>query len=388
MFREKKQILKRLTLFISLLLSGHIYSQSKDSQIFQYLNVDLGVGSIYNDNILNYSDYYLTKFINKQDSGRFHINTSDGLVWDQSVKIAPVFQFFGKNKTILEGNFSRQSFINNPIKNWNKIDFGIKQYFLWKTNFGFSYTYIPVFYIRHYRDDDLKDVYGYTPETFQPFGFAKNDYGIFIEKAFFKHNFTRLRLSFNDEQYYYNKYFTEYDCNNKNYGISLYQSIRDKIKFKLGYTFTVSNAKGFDELSEIKENSDDSDPSYKADAYRATIKYPLPRIFNKVHTIGVDAEYERSCYTSRHYLQTDRLHAGRVDDFYKMEVNYEIKLLKPLTVSCFYKWYKRDADTRADANKEYVSQEKDFTQQQFGLELTYRFKNTRFKRSDSKQNNE
>ncbi len=377
-------VLKRLPLFIFLLAWGRICAQSKDDKVFQYLNIELELGSVYNDNILNYSDYYLTKFLNKQDSGRFHINTSDGLVLDQSIKIAPVFKFFGKNKTVLEGDFSRQSYINNKIKNWNKFNFSIKQYFKNKIIINLSYSYIPEFYIRHYRDDDLADVYGYTPETFQPFGFAKNDYGIWIEKAFFKHNSTRLRLSFNNEQYFYNKYYTEYDCNNENYAISIYQSIKDKIKFKLGYRFIVSNAKGFDEFQETKDNSDDSDPSYKADAYSGTVRYPLPRIFNKQHTIGVDAEYKRSCFTSMHYLQTDRLHAGRIDDVYKMGINYEIKLSRPLRISGFYKWYKRDSDTRAEANKEYVSQEKDCTQQQFGLAVTYYFKDINFVRSGSK----
>jgi hypothetical protein len=364
-----------------------VSAQSKKNKVFKFLNIELGLGTIYNDNILEYSDYYLSKFLNKQDSGRFYINTSDGLVLDHSVKVASTFQFFGKNKTVLVGSFRRKSYVNNKIKSWNQIDFGIKQYFNWKITLNLSYSYIPKFYIRHFRDDDLVNIYGYTPETFQPFEFAENDYGLWIEKAFFKHNFTRLRFSFNYEQNFYNKYFTEYDCNNKIFAVRFYQSIRDKLKFKIGYQYIISNAKGYDGFQETKENSDDSDPSYKADEFSGTIEYPLPRIFNKQHTISVDFEYKRSCFSSKHYLEIDRIHAGRIDNFYKIEINYEMKLLRSLSISGFYKWCKRDSDTRAEANKVYLSQEKDYTQQQFGLALTYNFKDITFTRSRSKQDN-
>ncbi len=362
-----------------------VSAQSKKKKVFQFLKIELGLGTIYNDNILEYSDYYLTKFLNKQDSGRFNINTSDGLVLDNSLKVASTFQFFGKYKTVLEGGFRRKSYINNKIKSWTQIDFDIKQYFNWKITLNLSYSYIPKFYIRHFRDADLVDIYGYTPETFQPFQFTKNDYGIWIEKAFFKHNFTRLRFSFDFEQNFYNKYFTEYDCNKEIFGIRIYQSIKDKVKFKIGYQYVISNAKGFDNSQETKENSDDSDPSFKADEISGSVEYPLPRIFNKQHTISLDVDYKRSCFSSKHYLELDRMHAGRIDRFYKIEINYEIKLLRSLSISGFYKWCKRDSDTRAEANKVYLSQEKDYTQQQFGLAVTYSFNDIRFTRSRSKE---
>jgi hypothetical protein len=79
------------------------------------------------------------------------------------------------------------------------------------------------------------------------------------------------------------------------------------------------------------------------------------------------------------------MHAGRIDRFYKIEINYEIKLLRSLSISGFYKWCKRDSDTRAEANKVYLSQEKDYTQQQFGLAVTYSFNDIRFTRSRSKE---
>lgn len=384
MIKKDCFVVRFIPLLFFLLFFGRICAQSKNDKVFQFLKIELGLGTIYNDNILKYSDYYLAKFLNNEDEGRFHINTSDGLVLDQSIKITPTFKFFGKNKTVLEGNFNQQSYINNNIKTWNKISFDLQQYITRKLIINLSYSYLPRFYVRHYRDDDWVDIYGYAPETFQPFQFAKNEYGFWIQNSFFKKKNTRLRLSIDYEQYFYNKHFTEYDCNNMNYTISFYQFITNKLKFETDYQFVVSNAKGYDDFQETKDLSDDADASYKADEYSGAIEWSLPMFYKKPHNLGVDFVYKRSCFTSKHYLEIDRMHAGRVDDRYKIGINYEVRLSRPLTVSGFYKWCKQDSDTRAEENKELVSQERDYTQQQFGLTFTYIFKDIRFSRSKSK----
>jgi len=378
-------IVRLIPLLFLILFFGHVRAQTEKKKIFQYLKIELGLGTIYNDNILRYSDYYLTKFLNNEDEGRFHINTSDGMVLDQSINIASTFLFFGKNKTILEGGYTRQSYINNKIKTWNQIDFNLKQYITNRLVINLSYSYLPRFYVRHYRDDDWVDVYGYVPETFQPFIFAKNDYGLWAQYSFFKNKKTRLRLSFDYENYFYNKHFTEYDSKNQNYAINFYQSVKEILKFEAGYQFVISKAKGFDEIQETRDNSNDSDASYKADEYSCAINWTLPNLLRKPNNINVDFEYRRTCFSSKHYLEIDRMHAGRIDNFYKIGINYEIKLLRPLSISGFYRWCKQDSDTRAEANKEFISQEKDFTQQQFGLKFTYKFRDIKFSRSNSRK---
>ncbi len=376
---------KLILLLFFLLFFSHINAQSKKDKGFQSLKVELDLGSIYNDNILKYSDSYLTKFKNKEDEGRFHINTSDGLVLDKSLKLSSTFLFFGKNKTILDGSIARHSYINNKIKTWNQIDFGLQQHITKRLIINLSYSYLPKFYVRHYRDDDWVDIYGYVPETFQPFEFAKNAYGFWIQNSFFKNKQTKLRLSLDYGKYYYNQHFTEYNSNNLNYGINLYQTVKKKLKFELGYQFVTSKAKGFDGIQETKDNSDDSDASYESDEFSSAIKWTIPQFYYKPHNIGVDFEYKRSCFTTKHYLENDRIHAGRIDDLYKIGINYEVRLLEPLTVSVFYKWCKQDSDTRAEENKELVSQEKDYSQQQFGLTFNYIFKDIKFTRSNSKK---
>jgi hypothetical protein len=379
---KKKCFVWLFSLLLFLLVSARIKAQSEKEKVFQGLDLELGLGSIYDDNILKYSDYYLTKFKNHEDSGRFHVNTTDGLIIDQSVKLTPTFLFFGKNKTVLVGDFDQQTYVNNKIKNWNKISVGLQQFIVKKLSIDFSYSYLPSFYVRHYYDEDWVAIYGYAPETYQPFEFSKNEYGFWIQNTFFKNLNTRLRLSFDFEQYFYNEHFIEYDSKNLVYGINLYQPVKKKFKFELGYRFISSNAKGYDEPGETKDSSDDSDPSYNADEYNGAIKYIFQPIFKRTSNINIDFTYKRSCYTTKHYLELDRLHAGRTDDLYKLKISYEIFLLKSLTLSGFYYWCKQDSDTRAEANKELVSQEKDYLHHQYGLTFKYIFRDIRFPHSD------
>lgn len=389
MINKGYYLLRLIPLLFLLLFFSRIYAQTtkkEKAKVFQFLKIELNLGAIYNDNILKYSDNYLTKFQNNEDEGRFHINTSDGAVLDQSIKLASTFLFFRKKKTILEGGFSRQEYLNNKIKTWNQIDFGLQQYITSRLVINLSYSYIPKYYVRHFRDEDWVDVYGYVPEAFQPFDFAKNEYGFWIQNTFFKKKKTKLRLSFDYEQYFYNTHFTEYDCNNLNFGAKFYQTIKKKLKVEVGYQFVDSKAKAYDEPQEIKEISDDADASYKADEFSGAIKWGLPNVFRRMHSIDADFSYRRSCFTTIHFLELDRLHAGRVDDLYKLGINYDFRISEPLTVSFYYKWYKLDSDTRAEENKEYVSQEKDYTQQLFGLKFTYIFKEITFHRSKPKTN--
>jgi hypothetical protein len=70
----------------------------------------------------------------------------------------------------------------------------------------------------------------------------------------------------------------------------------------------------------------------------------------------------------------DPEHAGRVDNVLNLQVNYNVKLSKALELNAFFKWFGRDSRTTSDINSEYVSEEKDYTQYQVGLELDYGFK--------------
>jgi hypothetical protein len=158
------------------------------------------------------------------------------------------------------------------------------------------------------------------------------------------------------------------------YGFRIYQSLFKNLDINFGYFYTTSDAKGYDELNEIKASSDDSDASNYEHAYFAGFDFALPKVFSRNNDISIDAQYLRGFYTTDHYLELDPLHAGRYDYNYRVFVNYNIDLMENFSATAFYHWFGRESSTSAEANREYVSDEKDYTQYRIGINFNYLIK--------------
>lgn len=248
---------------------------------------------------------------------------------------------------------------------------GFRHYLSKQLSFKLSYSHIPDFYIRHFRDDDWVNVYGYTQEAFQPMAFAKDSYSFWAQNTFFEN--TRINFSVSYMNYFYNKHFTEYDCNNMEYELKVYQPIHKKVKLVLGYQYSTSDAKAYDEPFESKESSNDSDGSFDEDQFLLGLDWNMPRIFNHYNTLDVDAKFMKRYFSSTHFLEEDPTHAGRVDDNFRLYATYSISLKRNLKLSVFYNWLYRKSDTTAEANKEYLKNEKAYRQSLIGFKITYSF---------------
>lgn len=333
--------------------------------------IDLRFGSMYDNNILKYSDKYIERFKNLEDPGRFHINRYDDLVLDYSLGLSYTDKIFWGLKTILlaEANYNEYSY--NSIKSWTNYSVGWRQYIGGSASFMISYTHIPRFYVRHFRDEDWVVVYEYTPETFQPYEFAKDDYSFWFQYYITKG--TRLRLYFSYMQYFLNKSNTEYDSNDVLYGFRAYQKITDDIKINFGYKYATSDAKGYDELTEIKSIADDADATNYEHTYIVGCEVDLPRIFNLRNDFSVTFQHSRQFFTTSNYLELDPIHAGRYDYDSRIYANYDIRIYSDLSLRVFYNWIYRDSGTSAKQNNEYLSDEKDYKQSQVGINLKYKF---------------
>ncbi|MCX6234778.1 MAG: hypothetical protein NT175_08645 [Bacteroidetes bacterium] len=362
-----------LFLIIIFSLSGsNALAQKKSPKKVQPFEVEFSFATIYDNNILKYSEKYLERFLNHEDEGRFHIDTYDDVILNQSLKLSSTFRIFGNLKSKINFDFNNNLYVINGIKNWYYASLGFQQYLTKRASLKIFYNYIPDFYVRHFRDDDWVDIYGYTPETFVPFGYSKDNFGFWIQNTFFRD--TRVKLAIDYSKYYYNQHYTEYDSKNFSYAMNLYQPVYKNLKLEIGYHFITSDAKGYDEPDENKENSDDSDASYEEDGFRFGFTWELPR-FNKLeHNLDVELGFQKRYFSSKHYLELDQEHAGRVDDNFQMNVTYAIRLFKSGKLSAFYNFYLRDTNTRAVENQAYLSAEKDYHQSQIGLEITYNLK--------------
>lgn len=333
--------------------------------------INVGLNSYYDDNILKYSEKYLDRFMNNQDSGRFQIETYDDVVLNPSVKLSSTFRLFGKMNSKINADFYYNYYTVNDVKNWGYFNLGFQQYLTKKASFKFYYSYIPDFYVRHFRDDDWVEIYRYTPIAFQPYAFSKESYNLYAQNTFFKN--TRIRGSVSYAKYYHNVHFTEYDCDNWIFGINLVQPLHKKVRIELGWEFTTSDAKGYDEPLETREESDDADATYQEDVFTFALYWNLPNILKMKNQVSFDSEYAKRYYTTKNYLEEDPEHAGRVDDAWRCFFTWDLDISKSFGFSAFYKWYGRNTTSSAEENQEYLSEEKDYRQNQAGIGVTYNF---------------
>ncbi|MCD4695828.1 MAG: hypothetical protein K8S16_06265, partial [Bacteroidales bacterium] len=323
-FLVKPGLLLLFSIFF--LSNGAVLAQEKKKKKGPGFDVRFKLATTYDDNILKYSEKYLNRFMNGEDEGRFHIDTYDDLILLTSLQITSTYRLFGKLKSQINGEVSRRTYVVNDIKSWNYITFGFRQYLPNRISFKLLYSYIPDFYVRHFRDEQWIDVYGYKPIAFQPYAFSKDNYGFYIQNYLFKN--TRIKLSIYYSLYYHNEHYTEYDSENMTYGIQLYQPIHKKIKLEVGYQFITSDAKGYDASVETPETTDGPDATYEEDRFTFGFAWRLPGVLKLNHTFDAKCGFQNRYYSSKHPPVIDPLHAGRVDKNIRLYFNYKVKLNK------------------------------------------------------------
>ncbi len=320
---------------------------------------EFGLSSVYDGNILRYSDKYLTRFDRGEDEGRFHIVTKDDLILTNAMRAAATFDFIGAVHTTLALEFRHRTYTKNGIKDWSYYSAAIRQALGRRMSAGAGYTYIPEFYTRHYRDEDWVKRFGTTPMTFQPFDYKKDEIKGWIQQSFFRS--TRARLSASYARYFYNQHFTEYDARNRQIGVEISQPIFDNLRIIGSYGFVSSRAAA----------NDAADPSYDEDSFALNVSWRLPTLVGRNNTVNVGGEYARRCFNGTKAAEVDRFHTGRRDYDYRLSLAYTVQLTGRFFLECNYGWHARKAETSAVANAEYLSNEKDYHQYQLGIEAKY-----------------
>jgi hypothetical protein len=364
-----------LLAIIILIPAGGVFAQektkkkTKKKKKVEHFELRVGLNLYYDNNILKYSEKYLERFMNGEDPGRFSIETYDDLIINPSLEGIYTFNIFKKLKTRINASLSPKFYVVNDIKNWEYYGIGLQQYISKRGFVKILYSYIPEFYVRNFRDDAWVDVFGYIPITFKPYSFSKDSYGAYIQNTFWKG--TRVRLSLFHARYYHNQWFTEYDSKDWLYGINVNQRIHKNFRIEASYDYYTSDAKGYDAAYETPETTTGPDATYVEDRFSFGFDWRLPKLAKRKNDLTVEFNYLTRYYSSPYTPIEDPLHAGRVDANYRMYFTYHIDLFKDFDFSVYYNWLMRDSRTESPVNSEYVSNEKDYRDDVFGLKLRY-----------------
>jgi hypothetical protein len=345
-FTSKQSLLILFFALLTAALSGQETTKAKQKKKTRSYELKIGLSGFYDDNILKYSEKYLDRFMNNEDFGRFHIETYDDFIIKPSLQLAGTYRIFKKKRTRFNISTNYSAYMVNDVKNWAFFSVGVQQSFAKRASARFAYSYIPEFYVRHFRDQDLVELFGYTSGTFVPFSFSKDNYALWVQNTFLKN--TQIRLTFDYMVYYHNQYYTEYDCKNYKYGIEINQPLSKKVNLMVGFAFTQSNPKGYDEPFETIETSDDADATFENDDYTLGLSWQLPDLKKQKQNLSADIGYSKRYYTTEKSAFDDAEHSGRVDDVLSISASYSISLSKSFDLSLFYNLNLRDSWTTSE----------------------------------------
>jgi hypothetical protein len=349
-------ILLAVTLLIGLCDPGRAASGFKIASS----RLELGISTVYDNNILRYSDKYITRYGHGEDPGRFHISGLDDMVFVTSIKASATAKILRSLNTTGTIDLRQRSYMHNNIKDWSYLAFSLRQDLSKKFSAQIGYSYIPAFYVRHFRDDDWAKIYGYRdPVGFQPFGFQKDEVSGWLQYSLL--TATRVRVGIGYGRYFYNEHFTEYDCANTSFTFTVFQALPGNVRVTGEFDAVYSRGDGTTFMN----------PSYDQNVYGLDVVFPLPNVLRRANALTVSGEYSRSCFTSTHFAELDPNHAGREDRSYRFSTAYSVALVRNFSVGLAYAWQRREVRTGAVINAQYLSEEKDFHQFQFALDVKY-----------------
>jgi hypothetical protein len=367
--------------------------KAKKKKIFSpEYSASIGLKNQYNDNLLEYSNYFIKSFVSGEDSGRFHINTYDALLVKPSVLFTVRLPLLKQKPTELWVYATHVFTIKDNKKgDFSNYTFGLDQKISPSIRAGFSYSYIPFFYLFHFRDEDYTNLIGFTPRTFMPLTYTKNKY-----KVDLSYKWKKIKLNFMGlySQYFFNTHFTEYDAIEPGFGLDI-SSVFFKQKFttKLFYEYSRSMAKGYDEEGETKLNADESDPSNYKNRYGVQLDYSIPKIRKVSTSLNIEMGVTTRDFLSEHFIERDMFHTGRRDIVANLDVAYKIPISKHITFTLTYEHNRRKAGSRSPINDELIDRERSYIQNVYGLAINYKLnsktkkKNTKAKPAKSKNKN-
>ncbi len=185
------------------------------------------------------------------------------------------------------------------------FDYGVRHFFGSGNSLEFSYQYAPEQYIR-----ELSDRSPLVPPSddllWEEFRYTRNVFFLTWRQKLSKK--ISLKLVANRSLRYYNQPFMENDIKDLGLRGTLYWSVHRNWRITADYGYTDAPARGADEVGELVEFSDNSDPSYNRDLYQVDVRW-RPRFAEKLFRyVSLRGQHQAYWFTSSKELLDDPYH--------------------------------------------------------------------------------
>lgn len=339
--------MKKIAVFIFLITAVLAFAKGE---------VKLGLRGTYEQNAFNLSSDDLDKF-DDGDTDFDWIETSDDFIQRLYARAENTFKLANIKLTPYGGGFY-DNYTNNNDKNRFGAYAGLRTAF-WRLSLSLSYGYYPDNYSRSYEDHNGThefEQYVWDTNTYRASGFFKLT----------KKHYAIFSVTMND--YFYNKYFTEYDGRQMAYEVGLKHSL-PQFYLKYGYVF-----KSFELENDVPANASEldfvRDATYEINQYYLELRSKKIKISKrKFWRPFCKATVEQKFWTTDLNYQIDPIHSGRDDITTTFDFGVELQLIKDVLFTAKY----TNVSRKTEAGWTGLDEIKDYTDNKLSFDVEYKF---------------
>jgi hypothetical protein len=171
---------------------------------------------------------------------------------------------------------------------------------------------------------------------------------------------------------FYNRPFMENDNWEWNGSVEILWNPPGVWRFIGRYMYSDSNARGLDTIEETIGTSDNGDGSYERDLYELRARLRPKGGLWMIREFEVKGQFMGYFFTGTKPPHEDRLHTGRTDDVYYLELTAGSKRIggRPVRLKLGYRYAQRTSSLPATVEAE-DAEDKDYTNNRAWLEVRY-----------------
>lgn len=323
------------------------------------------LASIYDDNILRYSDKFIQRFEDGRDPDRFRVSSLDDLIHRADLQASRDFTGLGGREGRFRVDIGHRAYQRNSIKDWTRFALSWRQELRRDRSLEVTANWTPNFYVRHIRDSDLTGR-NRTADPFQAFEFERTEGRVRFTHAPGASLNARYHLGL--ASFRHSEAFREFDSENLFAGIRWDHQLTRQLRLSYAFELTDSSARGWDEAGETRLTSDDTDPSFRQLDLMLAARIRLPSERRQI--LFLQAEAGRRDYTTDKPATLAPLHNGREDDLLRVYASWQLDLTERYRLTVFGQLRTRSSTAPIELD---IGVEKNFDQTELGIRLSTRF---------------
>ena len=313
----------------------------------------------YDDNVYRYSPEDIEDFVHHRADERYEMETYDDFISSSSVTMYVTRRFSQRLRSRLRLKYGYTFFALNRARNYETISLSVKTTISEGSCVQVSYFHVPRYLIRPYFDED-------TPPgnsgVYKKCDFSRNLYSFRVGQRM--SGSTRGEVFYERDILNYNPFFTEYDMRANTFGFELSRAVGSHVEGRFAYALRRAEAKGYDEIGETKEASDDSDISYDEDRFEGELRCERIGIVSAPLSFAFQYRLGMRYFTTNKALDKDPFHAGRADAIHRFSFVGQIEINPRVALIAKYEFQKR---TVSSEEKERITEVKNFHRNRISL---------------------